>query len=93
MNEQGRLSPAPPSSPPLRLAPRAALHLVLGVEDGPRIEVYAYSVGDEARLLEDLQARRPELGQQVLDALDEALEQLEARTARLVAGDFGRRAA
>ncbi|MGD0166856.1 MAG: hypothetical protein ABSC51_06140 [Gaiellaceae bacterium] len=79
------------SAPHGQFAP--AIHIVLELEGEPVVEVHAWNVGDEARLLDYIAARRDRLGREILDALDAALKQLDTRTARLTAGDFGRRAA
>ncbi len=69
------------------------LTLAIDLEGSAAPEIYALHAGDEARLLEDLSARRGDLGRELLAALDAGLDLLEARTARLREGDLGRRAA
>ena len=76
------------------MRPAAAhLALVLANEESPVVEVHSFSAADEARLLEDLEARRDRLGREILDAVDDAIALLRQRTARLTAADVGRRAA
>jgi hypothetical protein len=71
----------------------AHLAVVLANEEPPVVEVHSLTLGDEARLLDDLEARRDRLGREILGAVDDAIALLRQRTARLTAADVGRRAA
>jgi hypothetical protein len=75
------------------LIARPALHLVLTLEESPAIEVYSSSGADEARLVDDLEARGVRLSRELLDAFDDALALLRSRTAQFAPGDVSRRAA
>jgi hypothetical protein len=72
---------------------RAALNLALEIEEPVKIEIDSSDAGDEARLLRDLEARRADLGRELLDKLDDAITLLRWRTRRLAPGDVLRRRA
>jgi hypothetical protein len=72
---------------------RAALNLALEIEEPVKIEIDSSDAGDEARLLRDLEARRADLGRELLDKLDDAITLLRWRTRSLAPGDVLRRRA
>ena len=72
-----------------------AIHLVIELEKSTGARLISFHLGDEVRLLAELDASGIErLSREVLGALDEALFALRRRTVEATAGDvFGRRAA
>jgi hypothetical protein len=72
-----------------------ALHIVIELEKSTGARLLSYHLGDEVRLLAELDARGTErLRREVLASLDEALLVLRGRTAEATVADIlGRRAA
>ena len=59
-----------------------ALQILVEPEELVRTYLDVFSPADEARLLDELRARRHRLADEIADAVDDAIAQLEWRAAR-----------
>ncbi len=72
-----------------RAAP--ALHLVVTLEEAVRPEIWAFCPADDARLLDELEQRRPQLLTEFEHALDAALRLMRSRVADYQPADLAPR--